>query len=59
MLGVHINAHAIKRAYAKNLHNNVADEIKILKILGNSVLSSVIWYLYLNVEEMEGGLREN
>ena len=53
-----INAHAIRRAYAKNLHNNGASVALISKALGHSELSSTVFYLDLDVEEVAKDLRE-
>lgn len=53
-----INAHAIRRAYAKNLHDNGASVALISKALGHSDLSSTAYYLDLDVEEVAKDLRE-
>ncbi|EKU42067.1 site-specific tyrosine recombinase XerD [Lysinibacillus fusiformis ZB2] len=53
-----INAHAIRRAYAKNLHDNGASVALISKALGHSDLSSTVFYLDLDVEEVAKDLRE-
>ncbi|MGE6603275.1 tyrosine-type recombinase/integrase [Lysinibacillus fusiformis] len=52
-----MNAHAIRRAYAKNLHDNGASVALISKTLGHSDLSSTVFYLDLDVEEVAKDLR--
>lgn len=53
-----INAHAIRRAYAKNLHNKGASIAIISKALGHSDLAVTTQYLDLDVEEVASNLRE-
>lgn len=53
-----INAHAIRRAYAKNLHNNGASVALISKALGHSDLAITTLYLDIDVEEVAKDLRE-
>lgn len=53
-----INAHAIRRAYAKNLHDNGASIALISKALGHSDLAVTTQYLDLDVEEVASDLRE-
>lgn len=53
-----INAHAIRRAYAKNLHNKGASIAIISKALGHSDLAVTTQYLDLDVEEVAKDLRE-
>ncbi|MFJ7407576.1 MULTISPECIES: tyrosine-type recombinase/integrase [unclassified Lysinibacillus] len=53
-----INAHAIRRAYAKNLHNKGASIALISKALGHSDLAVTTQYLDLDVEEVANDLRE-
>ena len=53
-----INAHAIRRAYAKNLLEKGASIAIISKALGHSDLSSTACYLDLDVEEVARDLRE-
>ena len=53
-----INAHAIRRAYAKNLHNKGASIAIISKALGHSDLAVTSQYLDLDVEEVASNLRE-
>ncbi len=53
-----INAHAIRRAYAKNLHEKGANIALISKALGHSDLAVTTQYLDLDVEEVAGSLRE-
>lgn len=53
-----INAHAIRRAYAKNLHDKGASIAIISKALGHSDLAVTTQYLDLDVEEVAKDLRE-
>ncbi|MCM0624519.1 site-specific integrase [Lysinibacillus sp. OL1_EC] len=53
-----INAHAIRRAYAKNLHDRGASIALISKALGHSDLAVTTQYLDLDVEEVARDLRE-
>ena len=53
-----INAHAIRRAYAKNLLNKGASIALISKALGHSNLEVTTQYLDLDVEEVAKDLRE-
>lgn len=53
-----INAHAIRRAYAKNLHDKGASVALISKALGHSDLAVTTQYLDLDVEEVAKDLRE-
>lgn len=53
-----INAHAIRRAYAKNLHDKGASIAIISKALGHSDLAVTTQYLDLDIEEVEKNLRE-
>ncbi|WP_342510909.1 site-specific integrase [Sporosarcina sp. FSL K6-1522] len=53
-----INAHALRRAYAKNLHDNGASVALISKALGHSDLAVTTQYLDLDVEEVAKDLRE-
>lgn len=53
-----INAHAIRRAYAKNLHDNGASIAIISKALGHSDLAVTTQYLDIDVEEVASSLRE-
>lgn len=53
-----INAHAIRRAYAKRLHDKGASIAIISKALGHSDLSVTTQYLDLDVEEVARDLRE-
>lgn len=53
-----INPHAIRRAYAKNLHNKGASIAIISKALGHSDLAVTTQYLDLDVEEVAKDLRE-
>lgn len=52
-----INAHAIRRAYAKNLLNKGASIALISKALGHSDLAVTTQYLNLDVEEVAEDLR--
>ncbi|MDZ5713549.1 tyrosine-type recombinase/integrase [Jeotgalibacillus haloalkalitolerans] len=52
-----INAHAIRRAYAKNLLSKGASVALISKALGHSDLSVTTQYLDLSVEEVVTNLR--
>lgn len=53
-----INAHAIRRAYAKNLHEKGVSIALISKALGHSDLAVTTQYLDLDVEEVAKDLRE-
>jgi len=53
-----INAHAIRRAFAKNLYDKGASVVIISKALGHSDLAVTTQYLDLDVEEVEKNLRE-
>lgn len=53
-----INAHAIRRAYAKNLHDKGASIALISKALGHSDLAVTTQYLELDVEEVAKDLRD-
>ncbi|WP_404404705.1 tyrosine-type recombinase/integrase [Jeotgalibacillus malaysiensis] len=53
-----INAHSIRRAYAKNLLNNGASVALISKALGHSDISVTTKYLYLDVDEVANNLRQ-
>lgn len=52
-----INAHAIRRAYAKNLHDKGASIAIISKALGHSDLAVTTQYLDLGVDEVANDLR--
>lgn len=52
-----INAHAIRRDYAKNLLNKGASIALISKALGHSDLAVTTQYLILDIEEVEINLR--
>lgn len=54
----HVNAHAIRRAYAKNLLNKGASIALISKALGHSNLEVTTQYLDLDMEEVAKDLRE-
>lgn len=53
-----INAHAIRRAYAKKLHDKGASIALISKALGHSDLAVTTQYLDLDVEEVAKDLRD-
>ena len=53
-----INAHALRRAYAKRLHDKGASIAIISKALGHSDLAVTTQYLDLDVEEVANDLRE-
>ncbi len=53
-----INAHAIRRACAKNLHDKGASVALISKALGHSDIAVTTQYLDLDVEEVAKDLRE-
>ncbi|WP_249660883.1 tyrosine-type recombinase/integrase [Lysinibacillus fusiformis] len=53
-----INAHAIRRAYAKSLHDKGASIALISKALGHSDLAVTTQYLDLDVEEVAKDLRD-
>lgn len=53
-----INAHAIRRAYAKRLHDKGASVAIISKALGHSSLAITSLYLDLDIEEVAKDLRE-
>ncbi|MDI7740559.1 site-specific integrase [Lysinibacillus fusiformis] len=53
-----INAHAIRRAYAKNLLNKGASVALISKALGHSDLAVTTQYLDLDIEEVATSLRD-
>lgn len=53
-----INAHAIRRAYAKNLHDKGASIALISKALGHSDLAVTTQYLDLDIEEVAKDLRD-
>ncbi|XKO54679.1 tyrosine-type recombinase/integrase [Lysinibacillus fusiformis] len=53
-----INAHAIRRAYAKNLHDKGASIALISKALGHSDLAVTTQYLDLDIEEVATNLRD-
>lgn len=53
-----INAHAIRRAYAKSLHDKGASIALISKALGHSDLAVTTQYLDLDVEEVASDLRD-
>lgn len=53
-----INAHAIRRAYAKNLLNAGANIALISKALGHKDLSTTTQYLHLDIDETSNSLRE-
>lgn len=53
-----INAHAIRRAYAKRLHDKGASVAIISKALGHSSLAVTTLYLDIDVEEVAKDLRE-
>jgi len=55
---MNINAHAIRRAYAKNLHDKGASIALISKALGHSDLAVTTQYLDLDVEEVAKDLRD-
>lgn len=50
--------HAIRRAYAKNLHEKGASIALISKALGHSDLAVTTQYLELGIEEVAKDLRE-
>ncbi|WP_432352085.1 tyrosine-type recombinase/integrase [Sporosarcina sp. A2] len=52
-----INAHAIRRAYAKSLLNKGASVALISKALGHADLATTTQYLDLDVEEVAADLR--
>ncbi|MFC9542726.1 tyrosine-type recombinase/integrase [Lysinibacillus sp. NPDC056959] len=54
-----INAHAIRRAYAKNLHDKGASIAIISKALGHSDLAVTTQYLDLDVEEVANSLHKH
>lgn len=53
-----INAHAIRRAYAKNLLDKGANIALISKALGHSDLAVTTQYLDLDIEEVASNLRD-
>lgn len=53
-----INAHAIRRAYAKNLLNAGANIALISKALGHKDLSTTTQYLHLDIDETAKSLRD-
>ena len=53
-----INAHVIKRAYAKNLLEKGASVPLISKALGHSDLAVTTQYLDLNIDEVANSLKE-
>nr|WP_281422286.1 site-specific integrase [Sporosarcina aquimarina] len=53
-----INAHAIRRAYAKNLLNRGASIALISKALGHSDLAVTTQYLDIDIEEVATNLRD-
>lgn len=53
-----INAHALRRAYAKRLHDKGASIAIISKALGHSDLAVTTQYLDLDIEEVAKDLRE-
>ncbi|MEY2369878.1 tyrosine-type recombinase/integrase [Lysinibacillus capsici] len=53
-----INAHAIRRAYAKNLHDKGASIALISKALGHSDLAVTTQYLDFDVEEVASSLKD-
>ncbi|KAA0966966.1 site-specific integrase [Sporosarcina sp. ANT_H38] len=53
-----MNAHALRRAYAKNLLNKGANSALISKALGHSNLEVTTQCLDLGVEEVVVSLRE-
>ncbi|SKB01312.1 tyrosine-type recombinase/integrase [Sporosarcina newyorkensis] len=53
-----INAHAIRRAYAKNLLNKGASIALISKALGHSDLAVTTQYLDIDIEEVATNLRD-
>ncbi len=53
-----INTHAIRRAYAKNLHDKGASIALISKALGHSDLAVTTQYLDLDIEEVAISLRD-
>lgn len=53
-----INAHSIRRAYAKNLLNQGANIALISKALGHKDLSTTTRYLHLDLQEVSDNLRE-
>lgn len=53
-----INAHAIRRAYAKNLYERGANVALISKALGHSDLAVTTQYLDLEVDEVAENLRD-
>ena len=53
-----INAHAIRRAFAKNLLDKGASVPLISKALGHSDLAVTTQYLDLNIEEVSSSLKE-
>lgn len=54
-----INAHAIRRAYAKRMHDKGASIVIISKALGHSDLAVTTQHLNLDVEEVAEDLREH
>lgn len=53
-----INAHAIRRAYAKSLLEKGASVALISKALGHSDLAVTTQYLDLDIEDVANNLRE-
>lgn len=53
-----INAHAIRRAYAKSLYDKGANIALISKALGHSDLSVTTQYLDIEVDEVAENLRD-
>lgn len=53
-----INAHAIRRAYAKNLYDKGANVALISKALGHSDLAVTTQYLDIGVDEVADSLRD-
>lgn len=53
-----INAHAIRRVYAKNLHEKGASIALISKSLGHSDLAVTTQYLEIDIEEVAKDLRD-
>lgn len=53
-----VNAHAIRRAYAKNLLKQGANIALISKALGHQDLSTTTQYLHLDIQEVSDNLRD-
>src|SRR5699024_8925026 len=53
-----VNAHAIRRAYAKNLLKQGANIALISKALGHKDLSTTTQYLHLDIQEVSDNIRD-